>query len=87
VSGRFGPGPVGRALPPELQRLPVDQGEDPPRAEGAPQRGAQDRPVVSGARLPVSVAKSPSFPVAVVDPDADPILADVEAEGVAPSIG
>ena len=43
VSGRLGPGAVGRALPPKLQRLPVDQREDPARAEGPAQGRAQDR--------------------------------------------
>jgi hypothetical protein len=65
----------------------VDQGEDPPRAERPPQRGAQDRSRAQRRALAGERGEKPFVPGAVVDPDADPVLADVEAEGVAPSIG
>ena len=39
-------------------------------------------PVVSGRRLPVSVAISPPLPVRVVDPDPDLVGPDVEAERI-----
>jgi hypothetical protein len=83
VSGRFGTGTIGRALPPELQRLPVDQREDPPRAERAAKRGAQDRSRGERRALAGERGVKPLVPGAVVDPDADPVVADVEAEGIA----
>jgi hypothetical protein len=87
VPGRFGPGAIGRAFPPELQRLPVDQGEDPPRAEGVGAARRAGSPRGQRRALAGERGEKPLVPGAVVDPDADPVLADVEAERVAPSIG